>query len=407
MLTAEELTKWFQTEGSGIISDIVARRFDAYAAEHRLTNSGLPTDIANLLANRIAPAPRPFNAAPGIPFARKLMMEVVKRRRGVDPIEYFSNLYKGRDENWTRFGAGVDSNAIESGGAMLEQQISLDFIESLRAANPIEKLKSRRMRIDGTLPIPGISAAALSRWIGEARTKIKARRANFITKEAKEKSLGVILAIHNKWLDRALPGADEFVRQDAIADCNSSLGAGYISGPGTQYTPRGLLNWVPAVNTFAANATFNSANAAFDLGKAVSLVNDGLKRDIVAGGWLMPIRVAAALRSRNDSGVFPFREEMYRGMLEGYPVVPTAQIAYDGTNGSPIIFADFDTIVTGDPRIRIDTSSDGTVTDDEGNSIDAFAEDYTLVRVILEGVDLIPRHDTGIAVISACKWAGA
>ena len=94
--------------------------------------------------------------------------------------------------------------------------------------------------------------------------------------------------------------------------------------------------------------------------------------------------------------------------LHGYPIFTTTQIPNNlggGGDETEITFADFDEVVIGDTmRIEISISTEASIKDGGGNVVSLFQTDQTAIRAISEH-DLVPRHDSAIAVINGVTWA--
>ena len=97
-------------------------------------------------------------------------------------------------------------------------------------------------------------------------------------------------------------------------------------------------------------------------------------------------------------GGFVFAKEMdEKHTLVGYPYRATNLLETTGGKTS-IIFGNWNDLVIGEQgALEIETSREGTWTDDAGNLVSAFENDQTLIRAI-NNVDTGLRHDESFAV---------
>ena len=85
------------------------------------------------------------------------------------------------------------------------------------------------------------------------------------------------------------------------------------------------------------------------------------------------------------------------GTLVGYPYRTTNLLETTGGKTS-IVFGNWNDLVIGEQgALEIETSREGSWTDDAGNIISAFENDQTLIRAI-NHVDTGLRHDESFAV---------
>lgn len=371
-------------------------RLEKVLADYSRPNSDL---FNKLIAQATTRKPEPA----GTDFARLLLMEGA-RKRGQNPMQWATQRWGDQILQQLTVGTAIGSSTIAGGGAMVPSPISSDFIEALRAASVVISSGPRQLAINGTLAIPKMTTGSAATWIGENQN-IGVSQPDFGQVIMTAKTCAVLVPIGNAFLQRAVPGSEEFVRQDALNGVREGLDDAFINGVGTQFKPKGLLTW--STNSFAANATFNGTNAAADLSKVIGIVKTGLKRDPVRGGWLLSCREEEALRGVRDAAGFAFRDEMTRGMLMGYPYKASSLVPSTGgvgTDESSIIFCDWDAVVVGsDMNLQIDSSTDATVTDSGGATVSAFQQNLTLVRVIAE-TDLVVRHAAAVCHLTTVKW---
>ena len=131
------------------------------------------------------------------------------------------------------------------------------------------------------------------------------------------------------------------------------------------------------------------------------LVASVLKNNVYADGlgFVFNTSVEQFFKSLRDNvGSFIFAKEMNdNGTLIGYPYRTTNLLETTGGKSS-IIFGNWNDLVIGEQgALEIETSREGSWTDDAGNLISAFENDQTLIRAI-NNVDTGLRHDESFAV---------
>ena len=133
------------------------------------------------------------------------------------------------------------------------------------------------------------------------------------------------------------------------------------------------------------------------------LVASVLKNNVYADGlgFVFNTSVEQFFKSLRDNvGGFIFADEMNKnGTLVGYPYKTTNLLETMGGK-TQIIFGNWNDLVIGEQgALEIETSREGSWTDDAGNLISAFENDQTLIRAI-NNVDTGLRHDESFAVAS-------
>lgn len=292
------------------------------------------------------------------------------------------------------------------GAFLIQEQQAAEVIEFLRPNSAVRKLNPIVAPMDqGNITLPKLAGGALAGYIGENANLPKSEQTIGQVK-ANARKLGVLIPISNDLLRRASPGTDTMIRDDMVGAVAQRSDLAFIRGDGTQFTPRGLKNWILAANVIPANVTVNLANVTVDLGKlVVALANNNVR--MLRPGWLFAPRIWNYLMTvRDANGNFAFRAEMLTGTLWGWPFQMTTQIPINlggGSNESEIYFSDFaDVVIAEATQLLIDVSTEAAYFDGV-NIIAAFSQDQTVIRAIIEH-DLVMRHDESAALLSAVLW---
>ena len=105
------------------------------------------------------------------------------------------------------------------------------------------------------------------------------------------------------------------------------------------------------------------------------------------------------LMGLRDSDGWVFKDEMMTGKIFGMPYFATTAAL-----NTKVYFADFDKIYEASNRsLEMAQSDSATYTDSNGNSVNAFEQDESLMRLIYAH-DFGTQYDTAITVITSVSW---
>ena len=324
-----------------------------------------------------------------------------------------------------------------SGGFFVPPDYIPDYIEILRAKARVRAAGPRTLPMPrGTLRLPAQTSAASASY-GPEDKKIATSQQTTGALVATFKKLAGLVPISNDLLRYADPAIDAFVRDDLVKVMALREDLAFLTGDGTQDTPRGYLSFASAyalANAGAAGAWSSSANStAASGGNFITSSETYTETTVVSelGGaankldtanvpeekraWFMHPRTRNYLYDLlNSLGVYVFRDELNQGKLRNYPVFTTTQIPtniYDatGTNTdcSFVILAEMTESMLFDAMtLELAVSREGAYYDANAVLQSAFQNDETLIRAIAEH-DFLMRHDASVAVIQFVRWAPA
>lgn len=183
-----------------------------------------------------------------------------------------------------------------------------------------------------------------------------------------------------------------------------ALGVDYgaFSGSGGEFQPLGILRNKAVQNVDVTNLGTEYASADGKLTAMFPnyLVASVLKNNVYADGlgFVFNTSVEQFFKSLRDNvGGFIFAEEMSKGTLAGYPYKTTNLLSTDDGKTS-IVFGNWNDLMIGEQgALEIETSREGSWTDDAGKLVSAFENDQTLIRAI-NHVDTGLRHDESFVV---------
>lgn len=296
------------------------------------------------------------------------------------------------------------SATVPSGGGYLVPEVYADeIIELLYPSTVIYSLGARRLGMpNGNMNIPKLKTGARAMFVGENR-KISKSEPKFGNLKLSAKKLSAIIPMSNDLLRSTNFDNDVIVGQDVTMQMALGVDYGALMGSGTEFQPLGITRNKGVLNVDVTGLGTDYADNSGALTAAFPnyLVAAVLKNNVYAAGlgFAFNTSVEQYFKSLRDNvGGFIFAEEMSKnGTLAGYPYKTTNQI--ETVNGKTcIIFGNWNDLVIGEQgAMEIETSREGSWTDDAGNLVSAFENDQTIIRA-LNNVDVGLRHEESFAV---------
>jgi HK97 family phage major capsid protein len=324
-----------------------------------------------------------------------------------------------------------------SGGFMVPPDYVNEIIELLRPMSVVRSANPRSMPMPrGTMTLPAQTAAATATY-GSETGKITTSQQQVGQLVATYKKLKALVPVSNDLMRFADPAADAFVRDDLTKVMALREDLAFLTGEGTQDSPRGFTSFANAYalsqggtvgvwsatadSTAATGGNFVTANetptlttVAAELGTLVNNLDTANVPDF-RRKWFMHPRSWNFLNNiQNSLGVYVYRDELSKGTLLGYPFAKSTQIPINiwdatGTNKdcSFVMLVEMtDATIFDSMQLELAVSREGTFTDTNGVLQSAFANDQTLIRAIAEH-DFLMRHDASVAVDQFVRWAPA
>jgi HK97 family phage major capsid protein len=242
----------------------------------------------------------------------------------------------------------------------------------------------------GSLTLPYIDASATAAYVGE-NANITSSQPTTAQLQLSDKTLAVLTPISNSLLNNGGPKVDAAIKNHLVRVARRKEDVTFIRSLGTANEPMGMRYGALAANIFAGNGTVNVANMTTDLGKAIDKLM-ALDVDLDGAGWLISPRSYRYFHQATDANSNRvWRDEMDKGMLEGFPYAVTSQIPDNlggGTNESEIYFASFPTMVLGENENLEMAVFPGGAYYDGSNVISGISQNQTVIR-------LLAHHDLG------------
>ena len=317
--------------------------------------------------------------------------------------------HKFNDAEMAREFKALAATQPTDGGYLVPEVYADEIIELLYPSTVIYDLGARRLAMDhGNLNIPKLKTGTRAMYTGENR-KIPKTAPKFGNIRLSSKKLTALIPMGNDLLRSTSFDNDVIVGQDVTKQMALGVDWGAFRGTGGEFQPLGLFNNKAVQNIKAADAgaSYASADGVLTAMFPNFLVASVLKNNVYADalGFVFNTSVEQFFKSMRDQvGGFIFAEEMNKQRtLAGYPYRTTNLI--DTEDGkTKIAFGNWNDLIIGEQgALEIETSREGSWTDEAGNLVSAFENDQTLIRAI-DNVDVGLRHDesfvvaTGVAV---------
>lgn len=325
-----------------------------------------------------------------------------------------------------------------SGGFIVPPEYVNEIIELLRPKAVVRSANPRTMPMPrGTMTLPAQTGAATASYIGESNTKPAPTQPTVGQIIASYKKLMALVPVSNDLMRFADPAADAFVRDDLVKVMALREDLAFLTGDGTQNTPRGFVSFAneyavqqggsagtflsSANSTYAAGGNFITSTEVYTLATVASELGGLVNRLDTANVaderrcWFMHPRAYNYLFNvQNSLGLYVYRDEMMEGTLLTYPIKRTTQIPinlYD-TNGAQtscsfvMLVEMTDAMILDSMTLELFVSREGSYTDAGGNQVNLVQADQTLIRAIAEH-DFQMRHPASVAVDQGVLWAPA
>ena len=269
------------------------------------------------------------------------------------------------------------------GGFTVPLAFSGDYIKALYANTILEKLGVRKAPMpNGNLSVPKMTASASAYWIGEANA-ITSSQATFGEVNLKAKKLACLSPVSNDLLRYNAVGIDAWIAEDLMMKAKIALDDAFLHGTGTANAPLGLEN-VTGVQSF--DTTGHNVEVTTPIDMVALLEQANIPMENVK--WLLnPLGKSWLQGKAFASGPFAWADEIARSKtLNGYDFVTSSTVKYDSGSGKANFWVgDFSQFLWGvGYDISVEMSREGSFADGNGNTISAFQNDLTLVRLITE-----------------------
>lgn len=328
-----------------------------------------------------------------------------KEGRSLSPVDVLNKWgYKDIAKAFT-------ASVLTEGGSMVPENFSAEFIELLRNRTAVRALGARSLPLpNGNLSLGRQTGGATAYYAGEGMP-ITTSKPTTDKLKLSEKKLVALTPVSNDLIRNAAQSAEEFVKQDLIAAMSLREDLAFLSGDGTQDTPRGMLFQVAAAHKYN-QATYTAPKAPTlqelrtEFAKAFGKLKTANIPMLNCGFIISPRTEQYLMQVQDGNGNAIFESELLAGKLRGKPVVVTNQIPENlggGSDESKIYLADFSEAIIGESMaLELLVDPNGSY-EEGGQTKSGLSRDETPIRVIAKH-DFGMRHDKALVVIEAVRW---
>ncbi len=305
------------------------------------------------------------------------------------------------------------------GGILLPTPNSSTIIDFLRPENTFLQANPRRVPlIGGQFNQPRGATSSTAGYVGEGMKKpVGSPTFNGISMRSK-KIAGIVM-VTMEALRWSLADLQAYIENDLRLTLGQNIDLACYFGPGTNYTPLGILNR-PGVNTFDASATGAGALFANPKAPTVTELDRVATRMILAitdynipvnprFAWTMNyhlMRYLADARGANGQYIYPELQQA-NPTWKGFRVFVTNQFPANGgttTDESTLALIDWSHVLYGDEEdITVRTSMEATIDPGTGTLVHLFQQN--MMAVLMEAMhDIALEYDQAISVLKKARW---
>lgn len=286
-----------------------------------------------------------------------------------------------------------------------------EFIDLLTADCVVRKVAKVVSMPNNNLTYPRQRLGATASWVGEGTNYVPSA-ADFDTINFVGKKLTGFTYTTLEFNNFSLQGAVEHITSDLANQVALAEDRTFIMGS----TAGALAPSYSLIGNAGTNITSTGADSvsiAADLAQIKSALQTkfvNISRGVVFGS---PAIFNSLENLQTSFGVYPFREEIRMGKLNGFTIMATAQIptdidtsaAKDGSakNGSPLVFVAPQHLIIADAGQYALRSTDQGSWTDGGVQMNAFAQDLIAYK-LANWVDFGVEHDAAVAVLNTVGW---
>lgn len=298
------------------------------------------------------------------------------------------------------------ASELTAGGALVPADVAAEIIELLRSETVVRRAGARTVPMpNGTLTIRRQTAGSSASYVGESED-IGVTQPDTGLLTLTSKKLSAIVPISNELLKFSSgPSADEFVRDDLVAEIAVREDQAFIRDDGTQHTPKGLRFWAAAASVFDSSG-LTSDDIEEDFKQLLNRLESADVR-LRRPAWFMhPTRRNHLRNLRDTNGNLIYPEiRLTSPTVYGWPVLTTTSIPSNlgGGTESEIYLAEMMDVLIGEVSgLEIVANASASYVE-SGTMKSAFSRDETLIRAITMH-DFAVRHSVSVAVLTAVAW---
>jgi len=279
----------------------------------------------------------------------------------------------------TRAASAPAMTTVTGWAAELVQQTYADLMPLLMPKAILTRLAPKGLTLSfgasGRIVIPTRSRtpSLAGSFVGEGLA-IPVRQGAFTSQTLVPKKMAVISTWTREMGDHSVPAIEGLIRQAISDDTSVAIDSVLIdANPATTIRPAGLLNGVAATTATAGGGIAALVGDIVGLINSISANTYGNVRNLV---WLanQTDLLRASMLSAANTGIFPFRDEIRGGTLNGIPLIDSATVP-----AKTLILVDAaDFVVVGGEAPRMEMSDQATLHMEDTNPTDLVASPSTV-----------------------------
>lgn len=299
----------------------------------------------------------------------------------------------------------LQSNVLTGGGALVPPELAAELVELLYARTVVLALGARTLEFTSSINLGKMNSGATVSYVGEA-SNIVPSQPGFGELRMTGRKASALVAVTNELLRNPSVSADTIIRDDLLQAMALRRDLSALRGTGDTFQPKGITRFINASNVFNSTGTTTAQKIA-DICKAVRLVDES-NVPLDSGGWAVSPRTKWGLFATLDANSnFVFAMQLAMGMLLGFPLKTTTQIPNNlgGGSDSEVYFGAWNDLIMGFDRatpMQVEAFPNGAYYDGSA-VVSGISNDTTPVR-LLEGHDVLARHDNTFARVDAVQW---
>lgn len=289
------------------------------------------------------------------------------------------------------------------GGYLVPETYAEEIIPLLTAKSILLKLGATVVPMEnGNFNIPRMASGTAASYVGEQR-RVAASKPKFENVRLSSKKLMAKVIISNDLIRSTSMAADQIILRDATNAIALAYDRAGLLGSGSEFEPRGIFNMsdVPVIN-------FNAAPDESTIGAMLAkLISNNADTSNLGFGFNGDAWKAFYNVVGTASGLYLYRDQMDVGKLGTAAFEISNQIPTSTSSNSPtnIVLGNWSEMMFGrQGQMQADMSTDGTVTDENGNTVSAFDQDLTILRLI-DLNDFAVRHPESFVIGKNIKTA--
>lgn len=232
-----------------------------------------------------------------------------------------------------------------------------DFMEALRPSSVFAALSPRGTKFtfgrNGIISLPArANTPTIAGSFVAQGAPIPVRQAAFSAITLTPKKMAVISTFTREIAEHSTPAIEGLIRQAIIEDTSVAVDSVLLdANAATATRPAGILNGVtPGTATAITGGAFSAVVGDLRLlsGALITSTQGNVRNPV----WLMnPADALAVSLTSNAGGDLPFRDEIARGTLLGYPLITSTSVPVDTM--LLLDAADFISVTGDDPRFDV------------------------------------------------------